>query len=258
MKRFLSRWLQPKPAEPVARTAEATRIYAIGDIHGRLDLFEQILALIEQDMAVNATSAAMQLVLLGDYVDRGLQSSEVVDRILALRNDMPNLTCLKGNHEDVLLQVAMGVADEDMIASWLGYGGRETLASYGISSRILYSDDIATIADLARQVIPDSHREFLRHLPLYHENGDYFFVHAGVHPARTLTAQRDHDLMWIREPFLSWKEDFGKTVVHGHSISTNVETRTNRIGIDTGAYATGKLTAIILEENTRRFLETAI
>jgi serine/threonine protein phosphatase 1 len=258
MKHLLSRFLNRKVPEPRAQTDAGKRVYAVGDIHGRLDLLEQMLSLIEQDQSAHPTDMPAHLVLLGDYVDRGLQSSDVIDRILLLREELPHLTCLRGNHEDILLQIAEGSADDDMLTSWLSYGGRETLASYGVSSRILYGDDIATIADLARQVVPATHKNFLRTLPLSHSDGDYLFVHAGVHPARDIDAQRDHDLMWIREPFLSWKEDFGKTVVHGHSISTNVEVRPNRIGIDTGAYATGKLTAVVLEHNSRRFLETRV
>lgn len=258
MKKLISRLLSRKAPDIKAHVADGARIYAIGDIHGRLDLLEQMLVLIEHDQAANQTNATSSIILLGDYVDRGLQSAEVIDRIMALRQEMTTLTCLRGNHEDVLLQVAMGAADENMLASWLSYGGRETLASYGVSSRLLYSDDMAALADIARQVIPDTHRQFLHSLPLQVINGDYLFVHAGIHPARPVDQQRDHDLLWIREPFLSWKEDFGKVVVHGHSISVDVEIRSNRIGIDTGAYATGKLTAVVLEQNQQRFLATQI
>ncbi len=258
MKKLIAKLLNRKAPDIRAKVAEGSRIYAVGDIHGRLDLLEQMLALIEQDQATQATTATSQIVLLGDYVDRGLQSAEVIERIMQLREEMPSLTCLRGNHEDILLQIAMGAADEDMLASWLGYGGRETLASYGVSSRLLYSDDFAALADIARQVVPASHLQFLHSLPLHCTSGDYLFVHAGVHPARPIDQQRDHDLLWIREPFLSWKEDFGKIVIHGHSISVDVELRRNRIGIDTGAYATGKLTAVVLEQNRQRFLSTQV
>ncbi len=256
MKRLFSRLLNRKGPDSKASVADGARIYAVGDVHGRLDLLEQMLALIAQDQQTTPTQSTAQLIFLGDYVDRGMQSSDVIDRLLLLREEMPDLICLRGNHEDVLLQVTDGTADEDMLAGWLSYGGRETLASYGVPSRLLYADDMAEIAEVAQKAVPQAHQHFLRSLPLMHDSGDYLFVHAGVHPARALDAQRDHDLLWIREPFLSWPDDFGKTIVHGHSISPTVEVRANRIGIDTGAYATGKLTAIVLEQNSRRFLST--
>jgi serine/threonine protein phosphatase 1 len=258
MLNIFSRFLQREPAAFTSRAADDVRIYAIGDIHGRLDLLEQLLARIEQDEAVNPTPAISQLVFLGDYVDRGLQSCEVIDRLMMLQtqNQKNVPVFLRGNHEDVLLHVAQGTADPEMLISWLGYGGRETLASYGVSSRLLYGDDIDAVTAAARKVVPDAHLAFLSNLDLSYDSGDYMFVHAGVHPARALTDQREHDLLWIREPFLSSREDFGKIIVHGHSITTTVDIKPNRIGIDTGAYATNKLTALVLEATTRRLLAT--
>jgi serine/threonine protein phosphatase 1 len=258
MLKIFSRFMQREPAAFASRIADNTRLYAIGDIHGRLDLLEQILARIEQDEACNPTSANSRLVFLGDYVDRGLQSAEVIERLMLLQSGIPEKApvFLRGNHEDVLLRVAQGIADPEMLASWLGYGGRETLASYGVSSRLLYGDDIDAVTAAAQQVVPVAHQTFLGGLDLSYDSGDYMFVHAGIHPGRALDDQREHDLLWIREPFLSSREDFGKIIVHGHSITTTVDIKPNRIGIDTGAYATNKLTALVLEANTRRLLAT--
>jgi serine/threonine protein phosphatase 1 len=259
---LFSKFLQRDGAAVTSRVADGVRIYAIGDIHGRLDLLEQLLARIEQDQSANRTAHAVQLIFLGDYVDRGMQSAEVIERLMLLQSAPATIAMLapvflRGNHEDVLLRVAQGAADEDMLGGWLGYGGRETLASYGVSSRLLYGDDLDAITTVAAQVVPDSHRQFMASLSMRHESGDYLFVHAGVHPGRALDDQRDHDLLWIREPFLSSRTDFGKIVVHGHSISMDVQIKPNRIGIDTGAYATNRLTALVLEGNTRRLLATA-
>jgi serine/threonine protein phosphatase 1 len=251
--------LMRKPALEAGGYAmpEGIRAYAIGDIHGRLDLLEQMMTHIERDVAVNTTQNVIKIVFLGDYIDRGPQSCAVIERLIQIRQHSPHVICLMGNHEEILLNIIHGRSDDKMIDSWLGYGGRETLASYGISSRVLYSDNIDDITQAARTSIPKAHADFLASLDFNIGYGDYFFVHAGIHPARPLTEQRTQDFLWIREPFLGYTEPLEKMIIHGHSISRAVEERVHRIGIDTGAYATGKLTAIILENNTRRFIETS-
>jgi serine/threonine protein phosphatase 1 len=259
MSKFFSRFFKKEETETTSTVAGNLRIYAIGDIHGRLDLLEQLLARIDQDQVDYRTAAEIQLIFLGDYVDRGMQSAEVIERLMVLKNESGSARSpvfLRGNHEDVLMHVSQGRADTEMLLSWLGYGGRETLASYGVSSRLLYGDDTDAIVAAARKAIPQTHLAFLASLPLHHENGDYIFVHAGIHPGRPLDQQRDQDLLWIREPFLSSRVDYGQIIVHGHSISTEVEIRPNRIGIDTGAYATNRLTSLVLESNSRRLLAT--
>jgi serine/threonine protein phosphatase 1 len=258
MLKKITNFMRPAAAESlIYQTPEALRLYAIGDIHGRADLLEQMLNLIERDVAMNPTDATTKCIFLGDYVDRGPSSADVVERLIQVRGHSPHIICLMGNHEETMSLVLQGDVDPNIIDSWLGYGGRETLASYGVPSRILYSDDIDEIANAARSCVPKSHVEFFATLDLNVGFGDYFFVHAGIHPARPLSEQRAHDFMWIREPFLSHTAPLEKMIVHGHSISRAVEERSHRIGIDTGAYATGKLTAVVLEGNTRRFIETA-
>ncbi len=257
MLKKLTNFMRPVPAVPLNyQTPEATRLYAIGDIHGRADLLEQMLTLIERDVSVNPTDAITKCIFLGDYVDRGPSSADVVERLIQVRGHSPHIICLMGNHEETMSMVLQGSVDSKIIENWLGYGGRETLASYGVPSRILYSDDIDEIADATRASVPKTHAEFFASLDLNVGFGDYFFVHAGIHPARALHEQRTNDFMWIREPFLSHDAPLEKMIVHGHSISRSVEERAHRIGIDTGAYATGKLTAVVLEGNSRRFIET--
>jgi serine/threonine protein phosphatase 1 len=246
-------------AQPAAQpqVPADTRIYAIGDIHGRADLLEQLLELIERDAAMLPAPATVTCIFLGDYVDRGPHSAQVVERLIQMSAHSTDIICLLGNHEDVLRDVLAGKADSKTLDSWLGYGGRETLASYGVNSRLLYADDFDQIAAAARAAVPPSHAAFLQQLQLSVTLGDYFFVHAGIHPARSISDQRPQDMIWIREPFLSYDRPLEKMIVHGHSISRTVEERVHRVGIDTGAYATGRLTAIVLEGSSRRFLETS-
>jgi serine/threonine protein phosphatase 1 len=250
-------WLKKRTgrASP-PRPAAGERLYAIGDIHGRDDLLALTLAAIGRDLQQNQTGAAAKVIFLGDYVDRGPASAAVVDQLLNL--EIPGAQCLflRGNHEQALLDAALGVADERQLLGWLTYGGRETLASYGLASDLVYSSDGPAILAALQRVIPKAHIDWLARLPLWHESGDFLFVHAGIRPGVPLEDQEPHDLLWIREDFLDHRESFGTVVVHGHSISLDVDRRDNRIGIDTGAYATGVLTTLVLEEGTQRLLQT--
>lgn len=219
------------------------RIYAIGDIHGRDDLLERLHRRIVGD-AGTAPSRKL-LVYLGDYVDRGLGTFAVIERLL---NGLPGFEAvhLKGNHEDLLLQC---LDDGANTTPWLEKGGNATLRSYGVDA----ADDPRRRMN---EALPESHRTFLRELKISHAEGDYLFVHAGVKPGVPLDDQADFDLMWIRQEFLNSDVNFGKVIVHGHVPCQEPMVRANRIGIDTGAWMTGSLTCLVLEGETRWVLST--
>ncbi len=252
MLRTLFRKKPPVIAQPVLHDR---RVYAVGDIHGRADQLAQLLGMIRDDCERGPRPSRIDVILLGDYIDRGRDSAAVLELLSDLALPCINLTLLRGNHEQVLLDLSVR-PHVRQLSQWLTYGGLETLASYGLSSQLLYSNDMDAILVAMQQVVPQAHLDLLAAMPLHCRIGDYFFVHAGVRPKRPIEAQDAHDLLWIREPFLSSSDDFGAVVVHGHSISRAVEDKPNRIGIDTGAYATGILTAVVLEADQRRFLAT--
>jgi serine/threonine protein phosphatase 1 len=230
------------------------RIYAVGDIHGRLDLLQKLHMLIVADYEASGSVAAPILVHLGDYIDRGSHNKETIDYLLS--DPLPHFwkINLKGNHEAALLTFQ----DDPAIATlWLKFGGQATLQNYGITppSIPLTPDTTAALYQAMQQHIPAAHFAFFKGLKTFHEAGDYLFVHAGIDP----DAPHDRDeevLLWIREPFLQAKDHHGKVVVHGHSIHVQPQQLHNRIGIDTGAYATGKLTALVLEGEQQYFLQT--
>ncbi len=243
---------RPEPSAPAG-----SRVYAIGDVHGRLDLLQRLLGLIRED-AARAKAARKALVYLGDYIDRGPESKGVIDLLLSrpMRDAGFEEIPLMGNHEDILLQF---LADVRVGPHWFAYGGMATLESYGVRPPrpMAAEEDLIRAQHEFAGRIPAAHVEFLRRMKLKHAEGDYLFVHAGLRPGVAVTAQIAQDLMWIRDEFLESDADFGKLVVHGHTIAETPQLRPNRIGIDTGAYATGVLTALVLEGNRRRFLQTA-
>ena len=231
------------------------RIYAIGDIHGRLDLLDQLLHMIRLDDEEQDPAERRTLIFLGDYIDRGEHSRGVIDRLLTGLPDGFESICLKGNHEEILL---LSLADPLTIPMWLANGGGPTLHSYGITR----PDDAGLpfrphhISAALAEALPTRHLEFCRSRPISVTFGDYFFVHAGVRPGVPLDAQEEEDCLFIREPFLSHRGAFGKVVVHGHTPIVEPEVRSNRIGIDTGGFYTGRLTALRLEGEYRGFLAT--
>jgi len=231
-----------------AKVPEGTRVYVIGDIHGRLDLLAQLRERIVLDSG-DFTGERKVVVYLGDYVDRGPRSREVIDLLV----DEPlagfESVHLKGNHEKLLLDF---LDDTSVWPLWLYNGAGATLSSYGVPPTAGADGFQAEF----RGRIPARHREFLGALALSHAEGDYFFVHAGVRPGVALKDQDEADMIWIRDLFLSSNADHGKIIVHGHSIARKPEIEANRIGIDTGAYATGKLTCLVLEGENRAFLHT--
>ena len=230
-------------------------IYAVGDIHGRVDLLHEMHRLIAEDAASLTPGTSKVLIYLGDYVDRGLESRQVIDLLIRDRLADFQTVHLLGNHDAWLLSF---LVDASIAPIWLRYGGDATMVSYGVRLPIP-QDDVRYYEQLQgelRQRIPRTHVEFLQSLELSFESGDYLFVHAGVDPARPLDRQVADDLLWIREPFLSSRRDLGRVVVHGHTVESEPIVRRNRIGIDTGACWTGCLTCLVLVEGEFRFLST--
>lgn len=230
------------------------RVYAIGDVHGCLTECDRLLDSIREDAESALTrGVACRVVFLGDVIDRGPDSRGVLDRVIGgLPDALPSL-CLLGNHEAGLRDF---LADPVGGAGWLLSGGVETLASYGVRTSVGITGP-KRLADLAGRVaaaIPDVHRQFIARLPPLIEIGDYAFVHAGVRPGRALDRQRPEDLIGIRGPFLSSTRWHGRMIVHGHTVVDQPVVTSNRIGIDTGAYRTGRLTALVVEGEERRFL----
>jgi serine/threonine protein phosphatase 1 len=230
-----------------------TRAYAVGDVHGCLDDLKSLLDRISEH--ARETDMHTHLIFLGDLVDRGPDSAGVVDWLT--RNQLPcdSHHFLMGNHEEAMLAVWNG--DTDVIGNWLRYGGRETLLSYGISASQIFSAG-ADLPRLMREVIPESHIRFMEGFKDTIRLGDYLFVHAGIRPGIPIVEQDPGDLRWIRDEFLTDEEtDHGMLVVHGHTIRPSPDVRANRIGIDTGCYSSGVLTALVLEESQREFLQTS-
>lgn len=238
------------------QTPTDTVIYAIGDIHGRLDLIDAIHQRIAAD-AMRRTARRRQVVYLGDYVSRGPDSRGVVDRVGEWLPEGFERITLKGNHEDLMLRFLEGEIGTGR--HWLDYGGLEAMAAYGVDIADRDArDDASVIAlgdGLARR-LPPSHLEFFRALRISHRAGDYLFVHAGVRPGVPLSRQSDRDCLWIRKAFLHSDADHGAVIVHGHCISEQPEIRHNRIGIDTGAYRSGVLTCLVLDGENCSFLQT--
>jgi serine/threonine protein phosphatase 1 len=246
-------WKSPKFAAPApVRPAvpDGLRIYAVGDIHGRADLLDQILLRINDDLEARPVAGAIH-VFLGDYIDRGPDSSGVLERLIR-RAETHQTLCLKGNHEVYLLEFLENPA---ILKDWARYGALTTLLSYGLRPSINAGlEEQADLAAALSRAMPKSHHRFLTQLPLSFTCGDYVFVHAGLRPGAPLARQREEDLLWIREDFLCHEEPFEKVVVHGHTPVMAPEVRKNRINIDTGAYATGRLTCLRLERDEIGFL----
>jgi serine/threonine protein phosphatase 1 len=232
---------------------EGVRVYAVGDIHGRLDLLRHLHRSIEKDVQERMPARNIA-VYLGDYIDRGPDSRGVVEFLIA--EPLPGFEChhLSGNHDAWLPRFLDGI---DNGVDWMFNGGDVTLESYGVELGVfgLGGDLENTRRDLAAR-LPDHHAAFFRGLALSHVVGDYLFVHAGIRPGVPIDAQDPDDLIWIREEFLGSTVDHGKIVVHGHTPDHQVQIKENRIGIDTAAYATGQLTCLVLEGDGRRFLHT--
>ena len=233
--------------------ARGHRAYAVGDVHGRLDLLDQLLEKIHADTDRRPRRDTL-LVFVGDLIDRGPASAQVVERLRTYRRDGIKPVFLLGNHEEVLVRILDG--ETALLPSWLQFGGAQCLESYGADSDAIGAQSDTDALASIRGAIPEEHARFLRGFSDTLRFGDYLFVHAGIRPGIGLEQQRQSDLRWIREPFLLDERDHGVVVVHGHTITKQVEEKRNRIGIDTGAYATGVLTAVGIDGGDRWFLST--
>ncbi|MXP27608.1 serine/threonine protein phosphatase [Porphyrobacter algicida] len=234
-----------KPSVP-----EGERIYAVGDIHGRLDLFEALRDAIDADDAA-APDAKTSIILLGDLVDRGPDSAGVIEAVRAWQKDRP-VRCILGNHEEMFLK---SFSEVDVLRHFLRHGGRETITSFGLD-RAQYN--MLTLEDLQEEMqrlVPGDVRDYLADLEDLIVVGDYAFVHAGVNPEQPLDEQHTSDLRWIRDRFLRHGDPLSHVIVHGHTISEEVTFAGFRVGIDTGAYRTGRLTALVLEGTERRIIQ---
>lgn len=232
---------------------DGRRVYAIGDIHGRDDLFAELIGLIRADNAARR-DADVTLVLLGDLVDRGPRSAEVVERAIRLKEEFPDTRLLIGNHEECFLAALTG--DVRRLRYFMRIGGEATVQSYWKDDASFVEASFEEIAERLPDMVPSSHVQFLGSGEDVVEIGDYIFVHAGIRPGVPIEKQSLGDLRWIREEFLDDERDHGAMIVHGHTIYDDVDEWPNRIGIDTGAYKSGVLTAIAIEGRERRYLKT--
>ncbi len=254
-RRLRARFLPPGTSGTADEAGGAALLYAIGDIHGCAEELHRLHRMIAEDAARRQSGRAVYLVYVGDYVDRGPASAEVIETLLAPPPVVgAQRIFLRGNHEQAMLGF---LADPEIGAEWLDYGGLETLQSYGVPASgggALWRHRLAEgLADR----LPAPHRQFLEGLIDRWSYGAYGFVHAGIRPGRSWDAQTTDDLLWIREPFLSSRSRFDRRIVHGHTITDLPEVRLHRIGIDTGAFCTGVLTALVIDGTEERFLQTS-
>ncbi len=238
-----------------ARLPDNCRVYAIGDIHGHADLASRMLELIEDDINSSAKGLSCRIVAVGDYVDRGPDTAAVIDLLVSQRADeRRSFTWLKGNHEEMLLSFID--EPEEFGPGWLDFGGLATLLSYNAKVREAVGEwNFRRLRDVLVERLPTTHLDFLQRLEISFTVGDFFFCHAGARPGIPLAQQSERDLLWIRQD--PWDDDpaFEKVVVHGHTPVAAPEIRSHRINIDTGAFATGILSCLALDETTRRILQ---
>ena len=236
-----------KPCVP-----DGVLIYAVGDVHGQLHLLDALLEKITADAGRRVAQRRM-LVFVGDYVDRGPDSAGVIERLISGMPEGFETRCLMGNHEAILLTF---LEDPETYEHWLMNGAETTLASYGVDAPGTGAS-AATVASCRNRfamALPSEHIAFLDNLPLSTSCGDYLFVHAGIRPGVPMQDQSRQDMLWIRDGFIESDTDFGAVVVHGHTYGPEPVVRTNRIGIDTGAWVHGRLTALCLSGEARAFL----
>lgn len=246
-KLFGTQQASPKPALPPGE-----RAYAVGDVHGRADLFAALIEAIEHDDAARGP-ARSQFILLGDLVDRGPDSAGVV-RMARAWQARRGARLIAGNHEEMFL---LALEDPGTLRHFLRYGGRETALSYPLDPEAWVAADLAEAQALLGAAVPEDDIAYLSEAEDMIAIGDYLFVHAGIAPGVPFEEQKTGDLRWIREPFLSHRNSHGAVVVHGHTITDEVELRANRIGLDTGAYMSGRLTALGLEGEARWLIEAS-
>ena len=236
----------------VARVPDGERYHVIGDIHGRLDLLEAMIEAIEE-YDRDHPGVESTVIFLGDLIDRGPDSRGVIKAVMKWSRTRKVRT-LAGNHEEMFLD---SFEDEKVLRHFMKHGGRETIFSYGLEPKDFRKASVRELQKALHRLVPDKHRKFLEGLEDIIIAGDYVFVHAGLNPKRAIDDQKRSDLRWIRERFLQHREPFSHVVVHGHTIFEEIETTEHRIGIDTGAFRTGRLTALVLENDSRITLQAA-
>ena len=244
-----------------AQIKKNLRVYAIGDIHGCLDELKSLLGLIERDLKKNPIKSH-RLIFLGDYVDRGPQCKGVIKHLIKVKREGAPATFLLGNHDQRLISAHTEI-EPRMLPGFIKFGGLKTLASYGLGDddfKVLRKDDpkpkdLKKFSKKLRGIMGEAQIKFLDELQLHTQQDDYFFCHAGVDPERKFTDQDPHDLVWMREPFLSWKKPLKKVVVHGHTVRDAPESLPHRINVDTGCVYGEALTAVVLEGTKQRFLQ---
>ena len=251
--RLFRKAVVPRPLD-TARVPDGVRVYAIGDIHGRDDLLNALLAKIEADDQARGP-ADTQIIFLGDLVDRGPGSAAVIETAMALKASGKNVRFLMGNHEEVFVSVCRK-GDPKVTRFFLRIGGEETVLSYPITRAEYMTLDMEQLTERLPTLVPRAHIEFVEGFEDQITIGDYAFVHAGIRPGVALADQKPSDLRWIRDEFVGQRGDLEKVIVYGHTIYEEVEERGSRIGIDTGAYNSGKLTALALEAGERWYLQT--
>lgn len=240
------------PHESV-RLSEDHRVYAVGDIHGRVDLLRELLEMVKEDMA---TRPKLQntIVFLGDYIDRGPDSAAVIDYLSEFSVSDVECILLMGNHEKYMIDLVTGTVPIDL---WLRNGGIATLKSYGIELNTPENfNDIGVLQSEMKKKVPEHHWDFLNNLRTSWQLDGIFFAHAGINPTRPLRQQNDQDLIWIREKFLNSERDHGALIVHGHTPHQEPEFLRNRINVDTLAWQSNHLTTVALENGQCRFLST--
>jgi serine/threonine protein phosphatase 1 len=245
---------RPRAAQPLPAIPPGQRVYAVGDIHGRADLFAQLIDAIENDDRISntVTPAQTTIILLGDLIDRGPDSRSVLEMAARWRQRRP-VRILLGNHEEMLLQSLDKV---EVLRHFLRHGGRETVLSFNVNEQVYTNASFEEVQAMLHAHIPAAAIDFIRGFEDSIRIGDYLFVHAGIRPGVALEGQSIEDLRWIREPFLSSPVPHGAVVVHGHTITDDVVVRPNRLGIDTGAYDSGRLTALALQGEERWTIQT--
>jgi serine/threonine protein phosphatase 1 len=253
LNRFFKRAANARPLD-TARVPDGVRVYAIGDVHGRNDLLQSLVEQIGRDNAARG-AADTQIIFLGDLVDRGDDSAGVIETAMKMQASSHNVRFLLGNHEEIFLKCCRN-RDVKTLRFFLKIGGDATLQSYPIPRSEYLAMTLEELAERLPSLIPEAHLAFLESFEDQIIIGDYAFVHAGIRPGVALSEQKHSDLRWIREEFTDHRGDLEKVVIYGHTIYPSIEERGSRIGIDTGAYASGVLTAIGLEGSDHWYLQT--
>ncbi|MEZ5743381.1 MAG: metallophosphoesterase [Sphingomonadaceae bacterium] len=250
MVEIINRLFRARQPGRLPAVPDGQRVYAIGDIHGRLDLFGALVQAIERDDKARG-AADTTVILLGDLIDRGPHSARVINAARSW-GEGRKVRYISGNHEEMFL---LSFYRRDVLRNFLKWGGKETILSYGITPEAFDEANMHELQDMLLDAVPAEDRKFINEFELMIEIGDYLFVHAGIRPAVPLDEQKQHDCRWIRESFTDFLGDHGRLVVHGHTISDEPDVRSNRIGIDTGAFQSGVLTALCLEGTERWFIQ---